>query len=997
MSSRSARNDPSAVALAATEVVQVVLTGPSMLHSEASSPFTIQVENQAGTPVSTSLNYRVYDATGAVTWQDTTSTDESGTARFDVDAGVARKASRLELATDDASPAPIQRDLETAPEQFVTYLRMDRPLYQPGEQVFYRSVTLSRYALRSNDEVMTSFEIVDSNDKQLEGTMNTVATEQGVGSGTFELPSDLTDGTYTLIASSPDNLFSEEWRDFHVRRYEKPRLLKKLELARDSYTAGDQVDFDFSVKRAAGEPLAELPLQIQATVDGLSLATPKVTTDAKGNSRFSVTLPESIERGEASVSVLVREGEDPPETITKHIPINLGKVNVDFYPEGGDLAAGLPSRVYFYGRDPLGKPTHIEGRVVGSKGDEIADVATSHEGRGVFSFTPVDDEQYRLILEKPVGVTKEVPLPATSPIRFATIETGEGVFDANAPITFTLYQRVLLKPLIVAAYCRGAMVGQQNIEPDAYAVDQAEFATFRGELNLPPQAQGVVRLTVFDATPTPPEPIAERLVYRRVGQKLDVRLTPDAETFAPGQSVELELAVHDENNAPVPAMLGIAIVDDAILNLAEDKSTRMPTYFHLLTEIDSPQQLEDANFYLSDKAESVAALDSLLGTQGWRRFRDLPSTQLAQAGRGGFGGGGAGLSFGNSNLGRRFVESVAWDKETVVPLSTVTTMDVREISLPQVTQAARAVSWRRESFASPIIIVSIVLLVLVSIASLRWARSNRSLRLLAGVVAVVSLLVGVASLPNKPIRVSQVTDNAMPEAGEVAVAFDKEGVIAADDIVTMGEEAGAVGSESFMLKTDSIEKSSDSDEVAMAAEAFDYKPSGQLKTAPKQAARFAEEQKRLSRANEPEDRAKSTDLFLGKEKDAPMPISESQPSPAASASAEKPQPIAGTSSARPMMRAQQLQQLQSLADDVGKEFLTREYATWFYRDRFTIPPTDQSASTIVWLPLHQADQTGKATVYFNLPQRPSSFRAIVEAHAAGWLGAGELLIDSRGQ
>ena len=992
VSSLSSRIESTPVALASAKPVRVVLTGPSKLHAEASNPFTIQVENQAGTPVSTTLKYRVYDAQGAVSWQDSMSTDKSGVVRFDVQPALARRASRLEITTADDSPAPILRELEASPDRFATYLRMDRPLYQPGEPVYYRSVTLSQYGLRSDREVTTSFEIVNASDEPLEGSTNITQTEHGVGSGTVVLPNDLPDGTYTLMARSPDNLFREEWRDFHVRRYEAPRLFKKLELAQDSYSIGDRVDLDFSVKRVAGKPLAELPLQIQATLDGLSLATPQVKTDANGDSQFSLTLPESIERGEASVSVTVQEGDNPAETITKDIPINLGKVNVDFYPEGGDLAADVPSRVYFYGRDPLGKPTHIEGRVIDSNDNQITEVVTGHEGRGVFSFTPNSNEHYRLVIEKPVGVTKEVPLPATSPIRFATIETGEGVFDASDPIAFTLYKVYPVEPLIVAAYCRGAMVGQQTLDVEGYSTDNAAFATFHGEIPLPDEAQGVIRLTVFDAISTPPQPIAERLVYRRVGQKLDVQFTPDAETFAPGQAVQLDLAVRDENDAPVPAVLGIAIVDDAVLSLADDKSTRMPTYFHLLTEIDSSEQLEDANFYLSDEPESVAALDSLLGTQGWRRFRDRAMTQLTQAGGGGFGGGGGGLSFRKSGVSSRH-RSLAWFEETAVPLSTATTMDVQEITLRQSTRLVRAASSSRQVLALPIIIASIVLLTLVGVASLCWARRNLSLRLFAGAVAVVSLLVGVLSLPMKPIRVSQATDSARPAAGEVGVKLNEQGtMIAADDIVTLSEEADAVQPEGFMSNAGDTRSLSDSDDAPMAAAAIDSQFPGKLKIDPKGTARFAVPEKQLGRGDEAAANENFPNLAPSKEKKESMPPSDARPKSEATATPEQPQPTAEPFSGRTKMREERFQ---TSADAGDNKSLTREYAKWFFADRSSVPPTDESSSTIFWLPHHLADQTGKATIYFNLPRRASSYRAIVEAHGAGRLGAGELLINSQ--
>ncbi|MEX0818481.1 MAG: MG2 domain-containing protein, partial [Pirellulaceae bacterium] len=892
----SSRNDLAPAALTSTKPLQVVLTGPSTLNAEASSPFSIQIEDELGTPVSTTLNYRLYDTDGAVNLQGTTASDESGLARFDVDAAVARRASRLELTAADGSPTPLRRDLDTAPERFVTYMRMDRPLYQPGEQIFYRSVTLSQFGLRSERELETSFEIVDSSDRPVANSANTIETEHGVGRGAFALPDDLPEGTYTLIASSPDNLFRDEWRDFHVRRFEAPRLLKKLELAQDSYSLGDQVDLDFSVERVAGEPLAERPLQVQATLDGVELATPEAKTDAEGKSRFSLQLPETIERGQASVSVTVQTEDDSSETITKDIPINLGKVNVDFYPEGGELAAELPSRVYFYARDPLGKPTHIEGHIVDSRGDEITDVVTRHEGRGVFAFAPAADEHYRLMIEKPSGVTKEVPLPEVSLDRFASIETGPGVFEADAPIAFTLHQLVSPKPLIVAAYCRGAMVGQLPVDPGAYALDDAPLATFRGTIPLSDQAQGVVRLTVFDPSSTPPTPIAERLVYRRVHQSLDVQLTPDAATFAPGQAVQLDLAVRDEDEAPVPAVLGITIVDDAVLSLADDKSVRMPTYFHLLTEIESPEQLEDANFYLGDQAESVAALDTLLGTQGWRRFTELPATQFAQTGGGGFGGGGASKSFLGARLEYRRSRGSAAYEEAPVPLSVGTTLDVTKIISRKSSRVANGGSSSGKWFAVSIVVSSIVLLVLVGVTSWRGARSNRGLRVVAVAVALGSLVVGVISLPMKVPRARPATEGIAPAGGEFDRAANEQDPEAAEQRFGDAADSQSEGQlDRFMFEGEPSARS----EAAMDAAPFESESFAPAKGAPSADDHRAAPKQQLGRADDAAIPESADERPLGEKKQAkrsadmpPSPAESSPPRPAAEPMAERPMTLA---------------------------------------------------------------------------------------------------------
>jgi len=67
----------------------------------------------------------------------------------------------------------------------------------------------------------------------------------------------------------------------------------------------------------------------------------------------------------------------------------------------------------------------------------------------------------------------------------------------------------------------------------------------------------------------------------------------------------------------------VRVVDDALLNLADDKSAAMTTNFLLATEIENPEDLEEADFFLSDEEGAEQALDLLLGTQGWRRFAEL--------------------------------------------------------------------------------------------------------------------------------------------------------------------------------------------------------------------------------------------------------------------------------------------------------------------------------------------------------------------------------------
>ena len=600
---------------------------------------------------------------------------------------------------------------------------MDKPLYQPGETIYYRSLTLSRFGMAVDHELPVRFEILDPSGAAVANLRVEGLTDHGVGNGSFAIPEALAGGQYTLVAKALDNSFPEEKRKFFLRRYRLPRLKKELEFARDSYVPGDTVIADFSAHRAEGGPAAGAKLRIIATVDEQNVLEKNVAANDAGAFRIEFKLPEKLDRGDGQLAAIIDDG-GTSETLVKTIPINLGKVEVKFYPEGGDLVAGLENRVYFTAKNPVGKPVHIQGLVMNDRGEAVAEVETTYEGMGVFGFTPRPGGLYHLKISRPAGVKDNAALPLPASDRFVVMNTGSGVFGAGEPLEFNIRSAKADVPLVVGAWCRGVLVGQQPL-----VTQKSESGMNPVSIDVPEGVGGVIRLTVFDYSPAadaevpsgagvspaqaagtaapqqqkilPPKPIAERLVYRRLDKKLTVRAAEDhvgqvsnlshkdrlvtcpTLEYSPGEKVKMSLLVTNEKGEPIPAALGVAVVDDALLSLAEDKTPNMTTHFLLTTEIDKTEDLEKADFYLSDdpKVDAVAtkgqaggeggseksegenkdravssaarnspplspsskadgigrakpstALDLLLGTQGWRRFVEKTLPELKAEG-----------------------------------------------------------------------------------------------------------------------------------------------------------------------------------------------------------------------------------------------------------------------------------------------------------------------------------------------------------------------------
>ena len=151
---------------------------------------------------------------------------------------------------------------------------------------------------------------------------------------------------------------------------------------------------------------------------------------------------------------------------------------------------------------------------------------------------------------------------------------------------------------------------------------------------------GVVRITVFEEQAEAPgepkpdlKPVAERLVFRKPGEVLNLAFgfsnaqagaladpAPKGAAFAAGAAVNLSVTATDEKGNPAAAVLWAAACNSGAAPGPKDRL--LPTHFLLGGEVKNPDDLEYADFLLTDHPKAGEALDLVLGTQGWRRFAE---------------------------------------------------------------------------------------------------------------------------------------------------------------------------------------------------------------------------------------------------------------------------------------------------------------------------------------------------------------------------------------
>jgi hypothetical protein len=508
-----------------------------------------------------------------------------------------------------------QRDPRAAlggPQRYLTAISTDKPLYRAGETVWVRGMLLHAFdhtPLREGANA--SIEIKGPKGETV--AAGTAPATDSVWSFSWKVPAGQAGGAYTIRASYPWEGHAPAERSFDVRQFRAPRLKTQILFQRDGYGPGDEVTASLEVMRAEGGIPVGARVTATARLDGVEVARLPATVNDRGLASVHFDLPAAISRGEGALSFAIQDG-GVVETAAKTIPILLQTVDLDLYPEGGALVAGVGNRVYFEARTPAHKPADLAGVVVDGQGAVVARFRSEHEGRGRFELTPQAGGSYSLRIEQPAGIKTAFPLPAP---------VAEGVVLRAAQELTAADALVGLQLASPRARAVKVTLSHREVELAARPVTLAPGQPVT--VALPPgTAEGVLIATVWDDRGTP---LAERLIFRAPAHPLKVELRTDKPRYVPGDTVKLT-ARATRDGKPVAAVLGLTVTDDAVLEMVErrEQAPALPVMVLLEPEV---RELADAHVYLDPQnPKAPLAVDLLLGTQGWRRFALMNAPQL---------------------------------------------------------------------------------------------------------------------------------------------------------------------------------------------------------------------------------------------------------------------------------------------------------------------------------------------------------------------------------
>ena len=282
----------------------------------------------------------------------------------------------------------------------------------------------------------------------------------------------------------------------------------------------------------------------------------------------------------------------------------LKKLNVTFYPEGGELVQGVRSRIAFKAIDEMGRGVNVAGVVYDASGRKVTVLGSKHGGMGYFELVP-DDGKYEVHIGFD-GREYTFRLPEAKPtgyvMRVDSVESDslEVVLCRN---DFTEGCR-----LGVAVLCRG-------LAYEFATADLQEKLCNRIKLSTADLPGGVQQITAYTRDG---EVVAERLAYHDDGRRVQVAVKGSKRWYRPFEQIKLSLDVTDEKGLPLSTTLSMAVRDPQTTVASYD---RRDIESELLLSSELRGYIENIDYYFeSDDAEHRAALDLLMLVQGWRRY-----------------------------------------------------------------------------------------------------------------------------------------------------------------------------------------------------------------------------------------------------------------------------------------------------------------------------------------------------------------------------------------
>jgi uncharacterized protein YfaS (alpha-2-macroglobulin family) len=464
----------------------------------------------------------------------------------------------------------------------------DKPVYQPGQVIHLRTLALDTLDLHAAADQTITLTVADPQGNKL--MRKELANSQyGVASVDFDLDAQAVSGNYQITAEIGPNTAT---RTVEVKPYTLPRFEITFQPDQTFYLPGETATGAIEARYFFGKPVAGGQVTVRGSVTDVTaetLFTVTGETDADGVYRYEIPVPDFFvgrldnQSAQVDLAIEVVDTANHLESVDEGITVAEKALLIDAVPESGLLRPGLENRVYIDVSTPDGVAAPATLTIAG---ETFPTITTTTDIYGLAVITLTAPAQPYLPLE--VVATDAAGREVAQPLLLG------GVTGASAT--------VLMRPAR-AEYRVG-----ETADIDIYVNGRA--TTVYLDIIKGRQTFGLVALPVVNGAAQAALPIdgsllgtvelnayvvgddgeivADRRLLLVNPAPADITVSADADVYRPGDTATLNIQVQ-RDGAPMPGVVGLAIVDESVFSVQEQAPGFARTYFLLERELQEPR------------------------------------------------------------------------------------------------------------------------------------------------------------------------------------------------------------------------------------------------------------------------------------------------------------------------------------------------------------------------------------------------------------------------
>lgn len=481
------------------------------------------------------------------------------------------------------------------------YLQLDNKVYTTDQTIWFKAIVANAaYHTPSQLSGVLYAELIDPSGNILERKL--IKIEKGAGDGFFHLSPLYVYGMYQIRAYTEwnknfgDDFFFKEYILVSGAKEEPFNPIKRLTIVEGRPNERRlNVQVDPSISDSLSGKSIQFVLEANGKKDTLSLK----------RNRSNQYLLDYVVPAQCEFLTLQIE-LDNAINYAKTIIIDTNYIDLQFFPESGELVHGLPAVLGFKALDYNGLGRKIEGEIVNEREETIASFKSNELGMGSVSLNSVDTAaKYTARIFSNKGLSKTYSLPPV-------------VARGNTLSVKKQAEKIIIKArsnylgrdsVTVRASCRGiiyyyftGVMKNGNLE---FSVDGN---------TLP---EGIIDYTLF-LIPSM-TPVAERLFFnQRSGQRMNIAVASDKKEYTQREKTEITIATYDQDGQSVPANISVLAVNQSQQGKAMDLRQNILSYFLLSSDLKGA--IENPGHYFTKDVDRSYDLDVLLLTQGWTKY-----------------------------------------------------------------------------------------------------------------------------------------------------------------------------------------------------------------------------------------------------------------------------------------------------------------------------------------------------------------------------------------